>query len=122
MTVSTQFIIEKDLVNDCIEITLSGLATSPDIKEFYQTLFIETETNNIAEILLDVRLLKLDYDSLEILKTMNQLAAGMQRLKIARVVSSNCHKQMLIQQIADKKQLTMESFTEKARARSWLFD
>jgi len=54
------------------------------------------------------------------LQLMKQLRQELRRFKIARLVSMQGHREMLIQQIAANKKLAMENFHCKSQAERWL--
>ncbi|NMP33278.1 hypothetical protein HII17_17125 [Thalassotalea sp. M1531] len=122
MKTNSQFHIEKELYVDHIDIKLTGTASARQIKAFYQDTFNVADEKQVNKLLVDTSRLILDYDSLEILQVMKSLKENLSRFKVARVVPSIGHKQLLIQQIAENKQLDVRNFADKQTATNWLFD
>ncbi|WP_281560068.1 hypothetical protein [Thalassomonas sp. RHCl1] len=108
------------IVRDCLYVVFTGKAGISDIKHSYQNLFEMADRHKITKVFKDCRELELACGSLELLQLMKQLKQDLQRFKIARLVSMQGHRQMLIQQIAANKKLDMENFYCKKQAELWL--
>lgn len=122
MSVYSQFIVEKELFSEYLKVNVTGIAQTNDIKNLYREIFNIVENNGINKVLLDCVQLELDYDSSEVLRIMKAVQQQLSRLKLARIVSNRSHKQMLIQQIADDRELTMKNFNCFGTALSWLLN
>ena len=105
---------------DCLYAVFKGKAAIADIRRSYQALFELADRHEITKVFKDCRELELACGSLELLQLMKQLRQELRRFKIARLVSMQGHREMLIQQIAANKKLAMENFHCKSQAERWL--
>lgn len=103
-----------------IRLTMSGLASAYDIKAAYGEVFSLALENDQKCLLVDLRQLTLDYQASEIVHVMKAICEQLKHYRVARVVDHNNHKQLLIKQIADNHQLTMENFVDLQQAEIWL--
>ncbi|WDE10543.1 hypothetical protein [Thalassomonas haliotis] len=117
---AANFEYQLKISRDCLYVIFRGKAEICDIKRSYQNLFAMADRHKITKVFKDCRELELACGSFELLQLMKQLKQELQRFKIARLVSMQGHRQMLIQQIATNKKLAMENFYCKQQAELWL--
>lgn len=120
MTVYSQFIIEKELFSEYLKVNLAGVAQVNDIKKLYRDIHNIAENQGINKVIIDSVRLELKFESIEILDIVKDVQFLFRDFKFARVVSEHGHKQMLIQQIAEHNDLTVQNFNNVEHALSWL--
>ncbi|WDE06822.1 hypothetical protein SG34_007955 [Thalassomonas viridans] len=117
---AANFEYQVKIVRDCLYAVFKGKAGIADIKRSYQSLFDMADRHKITRVFKDCRELELACSSFELLQLMKQLRQDFKRFKIARLVSMQGHREMLIQQIAAKKNLALENFYCTKTAELWL--
>lgn len=114
------FRCELLITQDCLYVDFKGKVSIADIKHCYQYLFDVADRHKVNKLFKDFRELEFDFESLELLQLMKLLKHDFKRFKVARLVSMQGHKQMLIQQIATNEKLAMQNFYCKNQAMHWL--
>ncbi len=105
---------------DHVEVVVNGITAIQQIRQCYVDGFDLAKKHKLKRILIDVRNSTIAYHSLEILLLMKQLTSDYKRFKVARLIPTQGHKQLLIQQIANQQNLAWQNFECASEASNWL--